>query len=270
VDRIASSTPNLPNQSYDPNSCEPPTAPPIGPAVVSCPDGSTSDDGICANSGLKGPPNAAQRYLADFATSGRSPEPAVSQDVQKSNDTTDVTTGDALAEMVADAGTAVMDAVRSALANGAVGVGQQIEHRVTLPNGCRARFNITGSIEKDVNGKPELATNVSGSIEAKLGAASAEAKFSYAISSSGREALSLGVCVFGGVDQDAAGLAGVQAKAGLCSTLKGAIGAPATLEVEAVAKAGASIHLFGDVTWDHGFETRTTLSKTTLGYDLLR
>jgi hypothetical protein len=172
--------------------------------------------------------------------------------------------------MVNDAADAATDAVRSALDNGSLKAGKRLEVSATLPNGCEAKFSMTASMELNAQNRPELVAAAEGSIEAKIGALGAEAAFSYARGTGGAESLSLGACVFGGVDQQAAELVELEAKAGVCATFRDSTGAAATFELEAVARAGASFSLGEAWKWGHEVESRTLLSRETLPYDVLR
>lgn len=268
MDRIGNSSPNPLNQCYEPNTCEPPPVPSPG-AKASCPDGTVSADGVCASTGLKGPQTAAQRYVESLAAGTTE----ASSGVQAGSGAVPLSASasrESLKELMSDASAAAMDAVRSAIANGSLAAGQKLERELTLPNGCSAKFSITGSLQTDERGKPELVLAASGSVEGKLGAVSAEVQFSYSRSTSAQESVSFGACLFGGVDQDAAHWAELEAKAGVCATLKDGADAPATLEFEAVAKASAGFDLGGGLTWGIETEARTTLSKEELAYDFLR
>ncbi len=271
MDRIGSSSSNNAQSSYEPNACESsPTTPSNHEATATCPDGSlTYDAGICASTGLKGPPTAAQQYVANLSlASSESAQPEALAEAPLAG--AKETPRDALQQMVNDAADAATEAVRAALRHGSLETGQKLEVSATLPNGCEAKFSITASMELNAQNRPELVAKVEGSIEAKVGALSAEAAFSYVRGTGGTESLSLGACIFGGVDQNAAALVELEAKAGVCGTFRDSSGTAATFELEAVARAGASLSLGEAWKWGHEVETRALLSRETLPYDMLR
>jgi hypothetical protein len=277
MDRIGNCSPNSVNQSYDPEACDPEaceasSARAKPQPVASCPDGAVSDDGICLGTRLKGPPSAAERYIAHLAAMTEQSEAASGQDEQWGNGAAPISeeaAGETWQEVIGDAASVVVSAMRSAVSDGSVEAGKKLQYAVHLPDGSGAKFSIAGSTEVNAEGAPELVTKVTGGVNGKFGAVSAEAEFSFSHSTSGRESLSFGACVFGGVDEEAAELVEFEAKVGVCATLKDTTDESATLEVEAVATSGAGFDLGGGLSWAHEFQARRTLSKEHLGYDLV-
>lgn len=266
MDRIGSDTSSNANTSYEPNTCEAavPPPPPREP-VATCFDGSVAyDSGVCAQTGLKGPPTAAQQYVANLGKSapesGAAPTAALAQPNQR----------DVLQQMVSDATQTAMAAVQGALANGSLEANKELEYSIELPNGAEAKVGIVGSMAVNAHGAPELAAKLTGKIEAKVGALSAEAELAYARGPDGKESISVGACLFGGVDQEAGDFVELEAKAGLCATYSDARGEPALLQLDAVAKAGASVGLGEAWSWGHEVETRSVLSREASPYEFLR
>lgn len=266
MDRIGSDSSSNTNTSYEPNTCEAaaPPPPPREP-VATCFDGSVAyDAGVCATTGLKGPPTAAQQYVANLGksdpeSSSATPSPTA-QPSQR----------DMLQQMVTDASKTAMAAVEGALADGSLEANKEVEYSIELPNGAEAKVGIVGSMALNADGTPELAAKLTGKIEAKVGALSAEAELSYARGPDGKESISVGACLFGGVDQEAGDVVELEAKAGLCATYSDARGEPALLQLDAVGRAGASIGLGGAWSWGHEVETRTVLSREPSPYEFLR
>lgn len=259
MDRIGNTSSSPVNQSYDPNTCEAPNEPAPTQAPASCEDGSVSDDGVCASAGLKGPPTASERYVASLTAASE----------QAGADSPEQTTR-AVQQLVEETSSAVLDKVRSAVADGSIKAGTKVDYEAGLPNGTKAKFSVSGAMEEDAEGKPELVAKVSGGATGNFGAVSASAAVSFSHSTSGRETLSLGACLFGGVRQEAADLAKLQLQAGVCATWKDSTDAAMTFEVDAVARASAGMKLGGNFEWVRDVEVRTPLSKEQLDYDLLR
>lgn len=275
MERVGSSSVSNSNLTPEPQACETPTPEP----VASCPDGSVAfDQGVCVKSGLKGPPTAAERYAASLVEAasdstpgptGSAPEGASELQNVRTSGTGTLATEQALRQLVHDASEAIVDSVRSALETGSLEAGRKYEYHVKLPNGCEGKFSISAELERDAQGKPELVAQVSGGVEGKVGLVSASAEFSYSKSSNGNESIALGACVFGGVDQEAGGLFKLEAKAGVCATIADSRGAPATLEVDAVLKAGAGIGISERFGSGYEFEARKPLSSESFAFEIL-
>lgn len=277
MERVGSSSASVPNLTPEPQVCETPSPEP----VASCPDGSVAfAQGVCATAGLKGPPTAAERYAASLFESGSEIPATATQPAAESSGAGSQTTRlgapsigateQTLRQLVHDAGEAVVDSVRSALETGSLEAGRKYEYHVELPNGCQGKFSISAAIEKNAAGIPELVAQVSGGVEGKVGLVSASAEFTYSKSSSGKESIAFGACVFGGIDQEARGLFELEAKAGVCAALVDTRDAPATLEVDAVLKAAAGIGVSGSLKSGYEFEARRPISRESAGFDLLR
>lgn len=279
MERVGNSNAAPPNLGpLEPGVCETPKPEP----VASCPDGAVAfDQGVCAKSGLKGPPTAAERYAASLFEGSVGSEPpaeafahAPQASAAHPTDTTLTSesraeTEQVLRQLVHDAGEAVIESVRSAVESGSFESGRKYEYQMTLPNGCKGKFAITAAIEKAADGKPEFVAHVSGGVEGQLGLVSASLEFTYAKASGGHESLALGACVFGGVAQEAAGLFKLEAKAGVCATIVDTRDAPATLEVDAVVKAEAGFELSESWTTGYDFEARRPISREPQAFDLV-
>lgn len=263
------------NLTPEPLVCETPSPEP----VASCPDGSIAfDQGVCAKAGLKGPPTAAERYAASLfeaapdsnpVAPGAPPEVANELQAAKTSGASAIAIEQTLRQLVHDAGDAVVDSVRRALATGSLEAGRKYEYHVKLPNGCEGKFSISAALEKDAGGKPELVAQVTGAVEGKIGLVSASAEFTYSKSTSGKESIAFGACVFGGVDQEAGGLFELEAKAGVCATIVDSRDAAATLELDAVLKVGAGIGTSEGFGSGYEFEARKPLTRESTAFEIL-
>lgn len=255
VERVGQSGNRPIQSSYEPNTCEPTAETSPNEPTASCPDGSNAyGDGVCATTGLKGPPTAAQQFIANLSNES----PATVSPTQANS----TEAAEAAKSLIESSKELILNALDD-LADQTKG-GQKLERSIRLSNNCQLSVSISGVVGADAEGNPALSVRATGTILAEWAAGGADATFSYSRDHNGEETLRLSACYLHGPKVRAEGLVDVKARAGVCATYKEVTGADAALQLDLVGKAGASIRLSENWKWGHEFETRQTIVKITL------
>jgi hypothetical protein len=268
VERVGQGGTSPIQSSYEPNTCEPPTDTSSNEPVASCPDGTVAyGDGVCATTGLKGPPTPAQQFVANLSNTEQTivspvqlaPAALLHQPAESQR------TAEVLIEGSKDLVMDVLNGLYDELKGG-----KKIERTIRLSNNYELKVSAGAILGKDSKGKAALSVRATGSIVAKFPTGSSDATFAYSRDHNGQQTLRLGVCYFYGPGVKVEGLVDAKGQAGLCASYKDATGTDATLQLDLVGKAGASLHLSENWSWSHHIETRHPLVKATLSEGLLR
>lgn len=271
MDRVNNSSSAATNTSYSANSCDvPPTQP---EPTASCPDGSvTYDAGVCEATGLKGPPTAAQRYLAlltdtnSASTGGTTATTSPPAGIEEVNSAANAV---AVQQLIDESREVALATIRAAIKDATVNGGSGVTHALKLPNGCELSFSIQATVQQTANAEPALGYEVSAALEATFGVASGRVELSYSQTSAGKETFAFEACVFGGVKAGTDDVMSAEAQAGLCAKFKDGVDAPAEFQLDAVAKAGFSIKASELFEWETTAEVRTPLSREVLPFDVI-
>ncbi len=229
MDRVNNSSSAATNTSYSANSCDAP--PPQPEPTASCPDGSvTYDAGVCEATGLKGPPTAAQRYLAlltdtdSASTGGTNATTSPPAGIEEVNSAANAV---AVQQLIDESREVALATIRAAIKDATANGGSGVTHALKLPNGCELSFSIQATLQQTANAEPVLGFEVSAALEATFGVVSGRVELSYSQTSAGKETFAFEACVFAGGKAGADELVSFEAQAGLCGKFKDGVDAPA-------------------------------------------
>lgn len=267
MDRIGSTSTNTINQSYEPDSCEP-LAPPADP-IASCADESVDDgDGSCATSWLKGPPTAAQRYLAHLAASSESETTTAAATPSEATAVAPASAEEQLQHLLQTAAGLAVQELRSVVER--TKAGESLSKSVPLGDVAKLSFGVLAEMGVNSQGNAELAYKISGSVELSYGAASGTFQINYSQTQSGEESVSVTGCGYLGLAKDFEGWFKAEARGGLCATVEDTTEAPITVTADAVLRVGVDLNLFEGAIQTHFLEHRKPLGHVQFETDLVR
>src|SRR5690606_29319227 len=112
----------------------------------------------CSASGLKGPPTAAQRYVA-YLTASETSDTVAAPEAARPSEVTELapaSTDEKLQRMLEEAAGLAAAKFRYLMENGDIAAGTELSNTVKLTGAVTLSYEVSGAVQRDAHGKPEL------------------------------------------------------------------------------------------------------------------